>query len=66
MGDLGVISFNGNKLITTGGGGVIITNNEKLALDCRHLQLQQRKNTVGNLIMMISVGMTECLISTPL
>ena len=28
-GDLGVISFNGNKLITTGGGGVLITNNNK-------------------------------------
>lgn len=36
-GDLGVISFNGNKLITTGGGGVIITNNSKLASKARHL-----------------------------
>ena len=36
-GDLGVISFNGNKLITTGGGGVLITNNEKFALHARHL-----------------------------
>ena len=43
MGDLGVISFNGNKLITTGGGGVIITNNEKLALDCRHLSTTAKK-----------------------
>ena len=30
IGDLGVISFNGNKLITTGGGGVLITNNKEL------------------------------------
>ena len=36
-GDLGVISFNGNKLITTGGGGVLITNNEKFANHARHL-----------------------------
>jgi len=37
MGDLGVISFNGNKLITTGGGGVIITNNSKFAARAKHL-----------------------------
>lgn len=37
LGDMGVISFNGNKLITTGGGGVIITNNRNLAKKCRHL-----------------------------
>lgn len=43
IGDIGVISFNGNKLITTGGGGVIITNNEKLALDCRHLSTTAKK-----------------------
>ena len=36
-GELGVISFNGNKLITTGGGGVLITNNEKFAIRARHL-----------------------------
>lgn len=37
IGDVGVISFNGNKLITTGGGGVLITNNEKLADKIKHL-----------------------------
>ena len=26
MGDLGIISFNANKVITTGGGGIILTN----------------------------------------
>ena len=30
FGDIGVISFNGNKIITTGGGGVVITNNARL------------------------------------
>ena len=43
IGDIGVISFNGNKLITTGGGGVIITNNEKLAFDCKHLSTTAKK-----------------------
>lgn len=37
FGDIGVISFNGNKTITTGGGGVILTNNTKLAKKARHL-----------------------------
>lgn len=31
FGDIGVLSFNGNKIITTGGGGAILTNNKKLA-----------------------------------
>jgi len=30
FGDVGVLSFNGNKIITTGGGGAIISNNKKI------------------------------------
>jgi perosamine synthetase len=37
FGDLGVISFNGNKTITTGGGGVILTDNINLAKKAKHL-----------------------------
>lgn len=44
IGDIGVISFNGNKLITTGGGGIVITNNELLAKKCRHLSTTAKKN----------------------
>jgi perosamine synthetase len=33
----GILSYNGNKTITTGGGGMIITNNSELALKARHL-----------------------------
>ena len=33
----GMISFNGNKIVTTGGGGAIITNDEKFAMKLRHL-----------------------------
>lgn len=37
FGELGVLSFNGNKIITSGGGGCILTNNEELAKKAKHL-----------------------------
>jgi len=37
FGLLGTLSFNGNKIITTGGGGAILTNNESLADYAKHL-----------------------------
>lgn len=37
FGRLGVLSFNGNKIITTGGGGMILTNDEALAKQAKHL-----------------------------
>ena len=37
FGLLGVISFNGNKIITTGSGGAIITDDENLAKKIKHL-----------------------------
>lgn len=37
FGALGVISFNGNKVITTGGGGMILTNNKELAEKAKYL-----------------------------
>jgi len=37
FGDLGVLSFNGNKTITCGGGGAILTNDKKLADRAKHL-----------------------------
>ena len=37
FGLLGVLSFNGNKTITTGGGGAILTNNATLARHAKHL-----------------------------
>lgn len=36
-GDVGILSFNGNKIVTCGGGGMIITNNESLAKRAKHL-----------------------------
>jgi aminotransferase in exopolysaccharide biosynthesis len=37
IGELGVFSFNGNKIATCGGGGVIVTNNKLLGLKGKHL-----------------------------
>jgi len=37
FGKVGVFSFNGNKIITSGGGGVIVTDDEKLAKRAKHL-----------------------------
>ncbi len=37
LGKLSALSFNGNKIITTGGGGMILTNDEELALRAKHL-----------------------------
>jgi len=37
FGEIGVLSFNGNKTITTGGGGMILTKNKKIANLARHI-----------------------------
>ena len=37
IGDVGCLSFNGNKIITTGGGGAVITNKKNLAKKIRYL-----------------------------
>jgi len=37
FGQMGIISFNGNKIITAGGGGCIITDDETLAKKAKHL-----------------------------
>ena len=37
FGKCGILSFNGNKTITTGGGGAILTNDDDLARRIRHL-----------------------------
>ncbi|WP_226388859.1 aminotransferase class I/II-fold pyridoxal phosphate-dependent enzyme [Penaeicola halotolerans] len=42
FGELGVLSFNGNKIITTSGGGALIGNNEKQIIQARFLATQAR------------------------
>jgi len=44
FGQVGVFSFNGNKVITAGGGGCIITNNKALAKLAKHLTTTAKVN----------------------
>lgn len=46
IGDVAVLSFNGNKLISTGGGGMVVTNNEKLADYIRYLSTQAKDDSL--------------------
>lgn len=40
---IGVLSFNGNKIITTGGGGALLFQDEKLAAYAKHLSTTAKK-----------------------
>jgi aminotransferase in exopolysaccharide biosynthesis len=42
-GEVGCISFNGNKIVTTGGGGAIVTNNRDLYERVRHLSTTAKR-----------------------
>jgi dTDP-4-amino-4,6-dideoxygalactose transaminase len=42
IGRIGCFSFNGNKVITTGGGGMLVTDDPKLARHAKHLTTQAR------------------------
>lgn len=42
IGKFGVLSFNGNKTITTGGGGMILTNDEEAAILAKHITTQAK------------------------
>lgn len=44
FGDISILSFNGNKIITTSGGGAIITKNELLKNEAVFLATQARDN----------------------
>jgi len=41
-GQMGILSFNGNKIVTTGGGGMILTDSEEIARHARHLTTQAK------------------------
>ena len=41
--NLGVFSFNGNKIVTCGGGGVIVSNNVSLAEKAKYLTTTAKK-----------------------
>lgn len=42
LADIGIISFNGNKLLTTGAGGMLITDNKKYAEVSKNILRQYR------------------------
>lgn len=44
MGTIGVYSFNGNKIVTTGGGGMIVSNDEQLLRQAKHLTTQAKSD----------------------
>jgi perosamine synthetase len=46
LADAACFSFNGNKLITTGGGGMLVTDNEDLARKAYYLTTQAKDNPV--------------------
>lgn len=74
FGDFGIYSFNGNKIITTSGGGMLISNNEeaikkarKLATQAREPELWYEHEELGynyrmsNVLAAIGVGQMEIL-----
>ena len=46
LGTIGCLSFNGNKIITTGGGGMILTNNQKIAKKAKYLITQAKDDPI--------------------
>ena len=46
IGDIGCFSFNGNKIITTGGGGMIVTDREDLAKKAKYLTTQAKNDPI--------------------
>ncbi len=45
LSDAAMLSFNGNKTVTAGGGGIVVTDDEGLASRARHLSTQARCGT---------------------
>ena len=74
IGDLGCYSFNGNKIITTGGGGMLVSNHPEWAKRAKHLSTQAKSDEVRffhdeigynyrmtNLQAALGVAQMECL-----
>lgn len=74
IGDFGVFSFNGNKIITTGGGGMIVSNHGDLLARAKYLSAQAKDDAVKfvhdavgynyrmtNMQAALGLGQLECL-----
>jgi perosamine synthetase len=46
IGHVGCFSFNGNKIITTGGGGMLVTNDAEWAARARYLTTQAKDDSI--------------------
>ncbi len=46
FGDMGVYSFNGNKILTTSGGGMLVSNNEAWIEKAKFLSTQAKENSL--------------------
>jgi len=46
IGDMGAYSFNGNKIITTGGGGMIVSNDTPRLTRAKHLSTQAKTDEI--------------------
>ena len=74
FGNFGIYSFNGNKIITTSGGGILVSNNEEWIDKAKFYATQARENQVyyehidygynyrmSNVLAAIGVGQMEVL-----
>ncbi|GAB6045574.1 aminotransferase class I/II-fold pyridoxal phosphate-dependent enzyme [Caminibacter profundus] len=75
IGDIGVYSFNGNKLLTTSSGGVLVSNNEEYIKKVKHLSTQAKESEfieyvhkevgfnyrMSNILAAIGVGQMEVI-----
>ncbi len=43
FGKIGILSFNGNKIITTSGGGALVSNDKDIAAKVRHISAQAKE-----------------------
>lgn len=46
IGDYGAYSFNGNKIITTGGGGMVVSKNQEDLKKIKHISTQAKSDTL--------------------
>ena len=46
LGNIGCFSFNGNKIITTGGGGMLVTNDQASSAKAKYLSTQAKDDQV--------------------
>lgn len=47
IGNIGVYSFNGNKIITTGGGGMVVSNDEAILSKIKYISTQAKTDPVN-------------------